>query len=131
MTVAKRNAEIVRIAAIRGIRLTADEANTLRRAALTLQSWGEAECGDSNNYASWAIERDEETGIPYRVVYPHRGAVSRTRIPDREAGALRRVAKICRARGIYYHHQTDPRGAPLYVAAHPIDATNYTNGIAV
>ena len=130
MTVAKRNAEIVRIAAIRGIRLTADEANTLRRAALTLQSWGEGECGDSNDYASWAIERDE-TGLPYRVVYPRRGAVSRTRIPDREAGALRRVARICADRGIYYHHQTDPRGAPLYVAAHPIDDQNYPQGIAV
>lgn len=109
------------------------EANTIRRAALTLTRWGEQECGDSNGYASWGIERDPETGTPYRVTYPHNGGKTRrTRIPDRERGALARVATICAAYGLHYYHQTDPRGISLYLGVVPLDAKNYSrDGIAV
>ena len=99
-----------------GIALDFDDAWTLRRAALTLHRWREGECGDGNGYASWAIERDQTTGIPYRVTYPHTGATRRRRIPDREKGALRRIADVCARNGLTYYVQTDPRGAPLYVA---------------
>lgn len=44
----------------RGIDISFDDANALRRAAKTLQRWSENECGNSDNYKSWAIERDEE-----------------------------------------------------------------------
>jgi hypothetical protein len=36
-----------------------EEALALRRIERTLQRWSELECGDGNNYGSWAIERDE------------------------------------------------------------------------
>jgi hypothetical protein len=116
----------------RGISLSFDEANTLRRAELTLQRWGEMECGDSGPFASWAIERDEQTGVPYRAVYPHKGerAPYRTRIADREAGALRRVKAICQAHGLHFYHQTDPRGCALYVSNEPLPDHNYTRGVA-
>lgn len=110
---------------------TEHHANTLRRAALTLTRWAEQECGDGNDYASWAIERDETTGKPYRVVHPRIGNTYRYTIPDREAGALRRVKEVCDELCIYYYHQTDPRGASLYVAAEPLTDTNYSRGVAI
>src|SRR3990167_10385477 len=93
----------------RGLNPTFDEANTLRRAQLTLHRWAEMECGDGNDHASWAIERDEVTQIPYFVTYPHNGPVRRRRIADKEAGALRRVAEVCERIGAHFYHQTDPR----------------------
>jgi hypothetical protein len=44
------------------------------------------------------------------VVYPHAGPSKRYPIADREAGALRRVAKVCAELGLHFYHQTDPRG---------------------
>ena|SRR3990167_4045963 len=110
--------------------ITFDDANTLRRAELTLQRWHELECGDGNNYGSWAIERDDNgDGPPFMVHHHYRhgnGAdtVTRTRIADREAGALRRVAAICKRLGAHYYHQGDPRGCALYVSAEPINGGN-------
>lgn len=114
----------------RGISLSFDEVNTLRRAELTLQRWAELECGDGNDYASWSIERDEETGLPYMCRYPHDGEMRRHRIADREAGALRRIAAICKANGLHFYHQTDPRGCALYVSNEPLPDHNYTHGVA-
>lgn len=114
----------------RGISLSFDEANTLRRAELTLQRWSELECGDSNGWGSCAIERDEQ-GVPYRVRIPHNGhRTLRTRIADREAGALRRVKAICQAHSLHFYHQTDPRGCALYISNEPLPDHNYTRGIA-
>lgn len=110
---------------------TDHHANILRRAAITLSRWAEQECGDGDDYKSWAIERDETTGKPYRCVYPHNGKSYREPIPDREAGALRRVKEVCDELCIHFYHQTDPRGASLYVAAEPLTDTNYTRGIAI
>lgn len=101
----------------------------MRCAQLTLHRWAEQSCGDSNDYASWAIEREEQTGVPYRCVYPHQGKSYRTRIPDRETGALKRIAEICKRNGLYFYHQTDPRGCALYVHNNPLTAQNYTNGV--
>jgi len=119
-----------------GIAATWDDANTLRRAELTLQRWAELECGDGNEWGSWAIERDDTgEGPPYMVHhhYAHgagKDRVTRTRIPDREAGALRRVAEVCRRLGCHYYHQTDPRGCALYVSAESLKDHDYTRGIA-
>lgn len=115
----------------RGIELSFDEANTLRRAELTLQRWAELECGDGNGY----IERDEGTGIPRyfncraRYLDPHDPRAWH-RIADREAGALKRVQAICKAHGLAYYHQTDPRGCALYVSKEPIRDNDYTRGVA-
>lgn len=114
-----------------GKQLDMDVVNTLRRASLTLHRWAELECGDGNNYASWAIERDETTGKPYMCRYPYDGKMSRYVVADRERGALKRVEKLCAAHGLHYFHQTDPRGCSLYVAAEALTDSNYNNGIAV
>ena len=115
-----------------------EDALTLRRCAMTLHRWHEQECGDGNDYCSWAIERDEETQIPYRVTYPHKGETVRHRIPDRETGAVKRIAKVLgNYTGLSFYLQTDPRGAPLY-SLRPGDVPDgeaaeayYNRGIAV
>lgn len=128
---------------LRSLGFTRDEAESLRRISMTLRRWFELECGDSNEFSSWAIERDDN-GLPYLVrhIYRtgnralHTGAhTTRTRIPDRETGAQKRLAAIVDARnkrcyraGNYLdpndprqgmwlttYIQTDPRGAALYI----------------
>ena len=110
---------------------TMEHARTLRRAALVLHRWDELECGDSNNYRSWCISRDEETGKPYMEVSPHQGKSYRDPIADREAGAIRRVEAVCKELKLHFYHQGDCRGCPLYVAKQPINGSNYTNGVAI
>jgi len=104
---------------------TRDEADALRRISMTLHRWHERECGDGNG----CIEREKQTGIPYwysanaRYVDPH-DPRAYCRIPDREAGARKRLAKIIEARNarsetnisyLQEYIQTDPRGAALYI----------------
>ena len=112
---------------------TRAEAAQLRRISMTLRRWYELECGDGDGY----IARDEKTGKPFYVNCNARyvGANdprARSATPDREKGALVRLAKIVNARNarqqweqvdgkITWPHsvrsyiQTDPRGAALYV----------------
>ena len=101
------------------------DCRRLRRAALTLSRWAEAECGDGSG---WHIERDEATGIPYRV---NDDTGTRYRIPDRERGALRTVAEIAAALGLHWYHQPDPRGLPVYLSAEPLTSENYHRGVGV
>lgn len=110
-----------------------DDALALRRISSTLNRWFELECGDGNNYASWAIERDEATDLPYMVTYPHVGKSRRTWIADREAGARKRLAAImARYPSLRAYVQTDPRGASLYICRLGDDnCQGYTHGIAV
>lgn len=105
---------------------TAQEAEQLRRVSNTLQRWHEMECGTEGG----CIERDEKTGRPYwynanaRYVDPH-DPRARWPIPDREAGAKKRLAAILARRNHEGHEvisgkvsayiQTDPRGAALYI----------------
>lgn len=115
----------------RRLDITTDDARILRRAEMTLHRWAELECGDGNDFASWSIERDEVTGKPFNVTYPHKGTSYRSPCPDREAGALRRVAEVCQRNGLHFHHQTDPRGCALYVSREPLKDNDYTRGFAV
>ncbi len=121
--------------------ISADDAWSLRRISMTLQRWHELECGDGNEYGSWAIERDD--GHPFMVhnYYLHdcgKGYTTRTPIPDREKGAHKRLARImARYPALKTYVQGDPRGCALYVIR-PGDVREgltldccYSNGIAV
>jgi len=94
-----------------------EDAAKLRRIEMTLHRWAELECGDSNEYASWAIERDEETEKPYMVRRIHSdGRMYRNRIADKESGALRRLGRIMAAYpDLVSYHQGDPRSCALYI----------------
>jgi hypothetical protein len=126
-----------------------DEAMQLRRIEMTLQRWGELECGDGNDHSSWSIERDEVTDKPYLVTYPHTGKSYRRLVPGREKGALKRLATIMARHPSYVaYHQPDCRGCGLYLVKIDKDvdyvihhgkkvvlqdwlARNYTRGLAV
>lgn len=114
------------------------ETKALLRIERTLQRWAEGECGDSNNYASRCIERDEETGKPFLVILPHTSNQRiKQPIPDREKAAQSRLAKIMAAHpSLWAYSQGDCRGSMLHVGKK--DGTTeknlenlYTRGIAV
>ena len=107
----------------RGMELDLDDVATLRRAELALHRWAERECGDDHG----CIERDESTDLPFWL---DSRTMERTRISDREAGALKRINKVCALNGLGFYHQTDPRGCALYVSREQLTASNYTDGVA-
>lgn len=90
---------------------TRDEAEALRRISMTLRRWYELECGDSDNYGSWAVERgDNGDGKPFMVhhLYMHgrgKDTVSRYPIADRERGAEKRLKAIVDARNTRHSAQ--------------------------
>ena len=90
-----------------------NDAEALRRISMTLHRWSELECGDDTG----CIERDETTDKPFMGRWnSYTGKRMQWAIPDREAGAIRRL-KVIMARypALTYYLQTDPRGAALYI----------------
>jgi hypothetical protein len=122
--------EIRTAVALANLGLSASEIQTLHRIERTLHGWAERECGTGNG----CIDRDEETNKPFWL-----NATTGNRFPiqDREAGALRRLAKVMEAHpDLVYYHQGDPRGCALYILrvadvdGQPLNQI-YTRGIAV
>ena len=109
------------------LKITFDDVFLFRRDSMTLRAWFTRECGESDNYASWAVERDPETDIPYLVTYPYNGKERRTRIPDREKGARKRIAERCERLGLKCYIQTDCRGLALYLSREEINGQNYNS----
>jgi len=131
-----------------------DDAEQLRRIAMTLHRWHELECGDGNEYGSWSIVRGYETnkgrgfmhdddGAPFLEHHHYRhGAgkdyVTHTLVADREKCARKRLGAImARYPGFTAYVQGDPRGASLYILR-PGDVPEgadvsscYNRGIAV
>ena len=106
------------------------DAETLRRAELTLAHWAERECGWNTDHASVQLVRDEATNIPYHEVHMFRSNDQyRARVNDLETGALRRVAEVCKRNGLEFFHQGDPRGCSLYIAnaGDGMNDTNYSS----
>lgn len=111
-----------------GVEIPFDDAHELRLCEMTLHRWAEGECGDGD---STCIERDEADGKTYRAYYGGT-KTRRYRIPDRETGALKRIASVCARWGLHFFHQTDPRGCALYVSKEPMTDSNYISlGVAV
>jgi hypothetical protein len=98
--------------------LSFDETETLRRAEMTLHRWHELECGNCNAYGTtYCLTRDEGTGKPFMEYHPQDGKTLRTAYPDKEKGALRRIAAVLAGKENIagYYQQTDPRGCALYI----------------
>jgi hypothetical protein len=122
---------------LQSLGITRDDAAVLRRISMTLHSWHELECGNEQGH----IERDgpDGDGKPRFIPSWSRGNASRGyAIPDREAGALKRLKAImARYPTLGYYVQGDPRGAALYILR-PGDVPDgadpnayYSRGIAV
>ena len=79
-----------------------------------------------------------KTNKPYLVTHPHTGKSHRRAVADREAGALRRLAKLMAGHPEWLaYHQGDPRGCALYLVRREdvkpgelLDAV-YSRGFAV
>lgn len=122
-------------ASLQSLGFTLDEVASLRRISSTLQRWHELECGVDGG---WYIEREtEDEDSPPHLKNSCTGR-DHGRTPDRERGALRRLAGIMYAYPTLGHYvQTDPRGCALYVlrpddvpAGEPLESY-YSRGIAV
>ncbi len=125
MSTQKRKFEL--FARLQALGFTYEEAVALRRIEMTLQRWGERECGDGSD---WAIERDDATDKPFNV-YHGEGKSRRYPVADREAGAIKRLKAIVSARNlresptpfmqtnaqdwVFPYHQSDCRGCNLYL----------------
>lgn len=126
----KNNAAEV-IQRLERIGITYHDAANLRRIAMTLHTWHEAECGTGNG----CVERNEATGKPYWL---NSRTGNRMAVPDREKGALKRLADVmARYPTLRAYIQGDPRGAPLFILKPgdvPEDGTDdayYSRGVAV
>lgn len=108
-----------------------EDAAELRRIAMTLHRWHEMECGVDNG----CVERDETTQKTYWL---NSHTMRRMPIPDRETGALKRLATImAKYPTLTSYVQGDPRGCALYILR-PGDVPEggqadsyYSRGIAV
>ncbi len=125
-----------------------EDAESLRRISMTLHRWHELECGTDggciergrtrrlDSSGRQAFESDEN-GAPYWA--NHSGERTRYhKIPDREAGALKRLAAImARYPSLKSYVQGDPRGCALYILRQgdvPAGASPdayYSRGLAV
>ena len=114
---------------VTGVFLSIEDAETLRRAELTLTSWA-LEVSNGTIERPWEGTVDGDAR-PYRagkLFGQYCGGVW-TRIADREAGALRRVAEVCKRNGLEFFHQGDPTGCALYIArqGQGMNDTNYSS----
>lgn len=86
-----------------------DDATALRRISLTLRRWYEHECNG-------AIQRDGAAGDGAPYWHSTFDGRKICRAPDRERGALKRLAKIMSAYpDLTPYVQGDPRGCSLYI----------------
>lgn len=115
--------------------ISVDDTESLRRISMTLHRWHKLECGTDDG----CIERDEDDGKCYWSSRSNGHAAGRRYpTPDREYGALRRLAKImAQYPTLQAYVQSDPRGCALYILR-PGDAPEgkdadayYSRGIAV
>jgi hypothetical protein len=93
-----------------------EDALALRRISMVLHRWHELECGD--NHGCISREGEDGTGRPFWDTghASARQGGDYDYIPDREKGALRRLAAIMkRYPTLAYYVQGDPRGASLYI----------------
>ena len=118
------------ISRLTSIGIEYEDALTLRRIAMTLHRWHELECNGEVQR-----ENDDGTGKPFWL---SPNGVFRCPMPDRETGALKRLAKLmARYPELSAYVQGDPRGAALYILR-PGDVPEgkdadayYSRGIAV
>lgn len=86
-----------------------DDACALRRISMTLHTWSEHECNG-------AIQREGDDGEGAPFWYNTNSGRKICRAPDRERGALKRLANIiARYPTLQSYVQGDPRGCALHI----------------
>ena len=111
---AERWANVVRVLTGEGYGISRDDIEALRRIEMTLHRWSERECNGEVE-----VDDDGKASAVLSIAFGLRSftdRITRYRIPNREAGALRRLSSImARYPHLRAYHQTDPRGCALYV----------------
>ena len=119
-TRAERTALFYQMMSGPGLGFTPEETSALLRAERALQRWHELECGTGDDQVTISVERDEQTGKPFRRVQ-FMGAGGKwidRREPcrDMEKGARKRIAEMLAGKaGLSAYIQSDPRGCALYI----------------
>ena len=118
----------------------ANEIDALLSIERGLSRWHELECGTGNDRVSVSVERDEQTGKPFKRVQfqAHSGWVDRrTPCRDMKKAHLSRLARVMEGKAVRAYVQGDPRGCALYILR-PDDVPQgadvhayYSRGIAV
>lgn len=88
--------------------LTTVEHDALRRASMTLQRWSEMECNHD-------VERSVDGKVTVRYCRNDGNMTKPQRVADRETPSLKRCEAIAKAHGLVFFHQSDPRGAAVYI----------------
>lgn len=99
----------------------ANEISALLSVERGLSRWHELECGTGNDRVSISVERDEETGKPFkRVQYQTSSGWVDRRTPcrDMEKSYLARLARVMDGKAVRAYVQGDPRGCALYILRH-------------
>ena len=110
---AQRYTHLIKSLAMLGF--TMDDTDRLLKIERTLHRWHELECGTGNEHGtSFHVEREELTEKPF-LVTSWRDRTNRRPYPDKEKGALKRLAEILEGKGVTHYQQTDPRGCALYL----------------
>lgn len=102
------------------------DAETLRRAAMTLHRWSEHECngviqrveGPQNDHMGRPM-KEGRTYAVYNINGP--GPIRYAPCADREMPAMARAKAIAEKYGATLEHQGDPRGWPLTLKLNGLD----------
>ena len=112
MTKKRADARAWWLASMDRLGISLDDSEALRRIEMTLHRWAERECNGE-------VEVGDDGKAWNVAIEGHFGGTltpTRWRAANREAGALRRLAKImARYPALRAYHQTDPRWCALYV----------------
>ena len=104
--------------ALTSLGFNANEIDTLLSVERGLQRWHELECGTGDNRVSVSVERDEQTGKPFkRVQFQSRSGWIDRKTPcrDMEKSHLARLARVMEGKAVRAYVQGDPRGCALYI----------------
>lgn len=91
------------------------EAKIIARAAKTLHTWAEHECNGTKQQEEVKDSSGQWVATGRWYWYNPDTGDRCGRAVDLETGALRRVASICKAAGLTFEHQGDPRGCVLKI----------------
>lgn len=97
--------------------------NKIRRDSITLRRLYECECNGCTRErpAGWSWSDYDKVRI-----------IQMAWVEKRIEAVRSRIERNCKALGLHYYHQTDPRGCALYVSNNPISDNSYsTSSVAI
>lgn len=111
--------------------ITISEISEIVTLAIKLNELNELMAGTTHNNADLLVY-EKSNGDYYMSIRDHfTGLSCEVEIKDPISPIKNKLNELSQKYNIYFYHQTDPKGMPLYVSDKPIDASNYLDAIAV